>query len=197
MNMITITISVPEIIRVTSREADCDVKVASLPESIRNAIFEYGVTQKLADAASGAGKPENWTEDEAKLDNQQSGRGASNPAATAATLRMMGKARDLLVSGEWSQRGAGGASDPLEPFIRSLIRTALKEKRADILGPDVAKKLATFKAIKENDRRNEYLDKQLAGLSDDWKGKLANAATALHKAAEARKAEDRALFASL
>jgi hypothetical protein len=176
----------PEKIRVESRGVHVDIAVSKLPENILANALSYGLTQKIADAASGAGSPENWNEEEAKLDNGQSGKGSVNPAAQAATVRMMEAAIAALTNGDWSRRGGGEPADPLARFRRSVIRDNLGDKQR-----------ATYKAISEAARRDAYLDDLLAKLDDATREAVEEAASELKRIDDEAKAKRKATKVSI
>lgn len=126
-----ITINLPEAYAVMSRDVACDVKCDSIPVNIWGELALHGLTQKIADAASGAataavkeahgdkasvGDFKDWLNDE--------GLEAVQKFASA----MMDKARDQLVRGDWVRgRGPGVAGvDEATAVARSIMRSAIK-----------------------------------------------------------------------
>lgn len=95
----------------------------------------------------------------------------------------MAKVADALYAGEWSSRGAG------EPDWVQHARAILREK----VKAKAGKEWTTFKAIKEQDRRNEYLDKIFNRQSDDVKAAIEKAANKRLKELEAAKAKAKAM----
>lgn len=85
--------------------ATTSVDVTKLPESIIARLFEYGLTQKIADKASGA---KNKAEAQAMLD----------------------EAVSQLVNGDWRVRASGVTLDPMQPWRRRAVRQLAKSNDA-------------------------------------------------------------------
>jgi hypothetical protein len=108
--MHTITISVPESFVVTSRGVDCTIDVTKLSAEIAGNLFEHGLTQKVADAASNA---------KAIADE-------NNSSVEEVTATLMGKAADSLLAGEWTRRNAGAGVSEETRVQRSVMKAAMK-----------------------------------------------------------------------
>lgn len=107
-----ITIEIPESFVVTSRDVPCDVDLTKVPTHIWHELALHGLTQKIADAASGA----KALADKDGLD------------VAEVTSALLGKACDGLYAGEWTRRGNGGGVDAFTVEARRLVRAALKQK---------------------------------------------------------------------
>lgn len=111
-----------------SWSASYSIELAKLPESVVARLALHGLTQKLADAASGA-----KTKDEA--------------------FAAMAKAGDALLAGQWAVRtaGAGAVSDEMQALV-NLVGKAIagkdKAKGKEFNQSPMADKLA----IAENNR---------------------------------------------
>ncbi len=105
------TIELSSTLIITSRGQECAVDMGALPQEIVERLIMHGLTQKIADAASGAAK-DSANEDETK----------------ANTLAMMNKAADALIAGEWGKtRGASGV-DEFTTVARQIMRQSVKAK---------------------------------------------------------------------
>lgn len=70
-----------------------------------------------------------------------------------------------LVAGEWSTRKVGEKVDPLTRFIRDALRSLLPK-------PAYASQKAAYKALKEQDGREAFLDDWFARLSEESQAKI-------------------------
>lgn len=105
------TIELSDTLIITSRGQECAVDMGALSQTIVERLIRHGLTQKVADAASGAAK------DAANADEVK-----------AATDAMMQKAVDALYAGEWGKtRGASGV-DEFTTVARQIMRQSAKAK---------------------------------------------------------------------
>lgn len=106
------TIELSDTLIVTSRGVECAVPINAIaPELLARALL-HGLTQKVADAASGAAKD----------------LGDDKDAIATATGAMMQKAVDALVAGDWGKtRGANGV-DEFTTVARQIMRQSAKAK---------------------------------------------------------------------
>jgi len=152
---------------ITSRGVECAVDLAKLPEAIVLRLITHGLTQKVADAASGAAKD----------------LGDDKAAIAAATDAAMNKAADALLAGEWGKtRGASGV-DEFTTVARSIMRQSVKAK----YGAKSAE-WATFTGLDD--------DAQAAKL-DAWFAKNADALTPSVEAKIAQRKAEREAKAKL
>lgn len=127
-----VTIETNETFTATSRGVDVTIDIAKLSPAIVANLFTYGLTQKLADAASGAvrdaaeGAKVNVDDKAAMKDWSMSE--AGRMAIAESTLTMMTKAADALVAGEWSTRTAGDGVSRETRVGRSIMRGLMKAK---------------------------------------------------------------------
>jgi hypothetical protein len=159
MNVLKITIETPEAIDVGSRGVAIAVDVAKLSQGIRNNLFAYGVQQKLADAASGAGmdairgqfgadvktateEHKAWLKEDAGI-----------AAVKVSTDTLMRKALDALYEGTWAVRTASAGVSEETRVARSVMRAILREK----LGAK-SPKWAEFTG-RSDDEQNAALDR--------------------------------------
>jgi hypothetical protein len=107
-----LTIELPDTMTVAMRNgASVTINSADL-QGVAVQLFEYGVGQKVRDAASAA----SGTAKETGEDVQVVAQG------------MMDSAVKALLAGEWSHRGEGTSADPRVAIARSIVRRAMKEK---------------------------------------------------------------------
>jgi hypothetical protein len=109
--MATYQIELPDALVVTSRGVECVVAVKDISVELLARCALHGLTQKVADAASGAAKDAK-DEEEVKVNTEAA----------------MNKAVDALVKGEWGKvRGASGV-DEFTTVARQVARAAIKAK---------------------------------------------------------------------
>lgn len=107
-----VSIELGENIAVTSRERSVTVDVTKLSADIIAKLVVHGLTQKVADAASGA-----------KKIAEESGGDVGD-----VTENLMAKAVDALVAGDWSTRTAGEGVSIETRVARQITRTMAKAK---------------------------------------------------------------------
>lgn len=164
-----ITIETNETFTATSRGVSVDIDVTKLSATIAANLFAYGLTQKLADAASGAVKDAAEgakvnVEDKAAM-KEWSMSEAGRMAIAESTKTMMSKAADALVAGEWSTRGEGSGVSTEVRVARSLMRGMMKAK-AD------SKAWAAFTGLSDADQ-NAKIDANIAANADAMAVKVA------------------------
>lgn len=163
----SITIDVAGTFGIASRGVTVDVDVAMLPDAIRAAIFEYGLKQVIADAASGAVKdamdgfePADKAARDAWIDEHE------DEIATS-TLTMMSKKVDALYAGDWSTRGAGeGAVSEFVRVARSVCKAIAKERYGS-----KSPKWAAFTGL-DDAEQNAKLDAMYAANADKLQAKV-------------------------
>jgi len=106
---------------ITSRGATVTVDPTKFTADIIAKLQEYGIRQKIADAASSAAKV--VKEANPSLEGE-----TLDKAVTEQTQAMMDKALDALLKGEWSSRVAGEGVSELVRVQRSVMRSAVKVK---------------------------------------------------------------------
>lgn len=99
VNLETFTVSKGP--RDNSWSATCDITAADIADGMAQRIFDYGLKQVIADAASQA----------------------TNAADATA---MMAKKLDAIRNGTWSSRGGGSAVDERTEIARMIVRAELK-----------------------------------------------------------------------
>jgi hypothetical protein len=99
------TFSVSRGFRGSDDVATVTVDVTTLPEAILARLFEYGLTQKIADKASGA-------------------------QDLAEAQAMLSEAVKQLSEGDWRVRASGTPSDPMTAWRRKAVRTLAKANEA-------------------------------------------------------------------
>ena len=107
-----IKVELPKEVTVSSRERSVHIDTASLSADIIAKLAIHGLTQKVADAASGAKK----VAEETKSD------------VGDTTVAMMQKAVDSLLAGEWSTRTAGEGVSVETRVARQITRQMVKAK---------------------------------------------------------------------
>jgi len=105
-------IELPKTYDVTSREQTVVVELAKLSPEIVHELVLHGLTQKIADAASGAKKIAEETKE----------------SVEKVTMALMQKALDGLYAGEWMRKREGGAADERTLIARSIARRIAKAK---------------------------------------------------------------------
>ena len=161
-----IEIEILDEIPVRRSDGTCIVKASELSADIIARLVEHGIVQKVGDAAAGAaGKA---TEDESAVD---------------AANRLMAAARDRLYEGVWTAHGGGSSVDPVERFVRGIVRKALSKDQKT--------------AYKEVDDRDAYLDGIFVKQSDAVQASIRKTAEAMHEADLQRKREDAALVGKI
>lgn len=131
-----VTIELAGEIAVSSRERSVHIDTARLSPEIIAKLVVHGLTQKVADAASGAKKIAEET----------------NADVHDVTVNLMSKAVDALVAGEWSTRVAGEGVSLETRVARQITRTMAKAK----MGSKSAA-WATFTGLSD-DEQNAKLD---------------------------------------
>lgn len=148
----TLSITLPASITVTTRGVSVDVPVDKLSADLVAKLALHGLVQKISDAAAGALRAalpkvlEDATLDQAKA------WGKENAAAVDATAKgLMQKAVDAIAAGTWSTRAAGtgnSKADELTTIMRDIMRAQVKAnpkalaRYAGIDKKDAVKKLA-------------------------------------------------------
>lgn len=163
-----ITFETADTFTATSRGVSATVNVAALSPTIIANLFAYGLTQKLADAASGAVKDAAEgakinVDDKAKM-KEWSMSEAGRMAIAESTATMMTKAADALAKGEWSTRGEGSGVSVETRVGRSLMRSMMKAK-AD------SKAWAAFTGLTDA-AQNEKIDANIAKNADVMREKV-------------------------
>jgi len=127
--LITVTIDIPETIVVNSRKQACMVETALLPLTMIARAVVHGITQKVADAASGASgeaAANALGEDASKGEVKEWTMAPANLAAIQAlTCSSMEAARDKLEAGQWVIARKHVSLDP-------VMELAMKLADADI-----------------------------------------------------------------
>lgn len=166
--MTTIVIDRDETFVATSRKQSVTVNVLALSPAILANIFDYGLQQVMADAASGAvkdaaegagvvvGDYKDWSKTQAARDWSMSEAGVK--AIAESTVTMMSKKADALIAGEWSTRGEGSGVSTETRIGRSLMRGMMKAK-AD------SRAWATFTGLSDA-AQNEKIDANIAKNAD-------------------------------
>lgn len=164
-----ITFETVDTFTATSRGVSVDIDVTKLTPAIIANLFAYGLTQKLADAASGAVKDAaegaNVAVDDKAAMKEWSMSEAGRTAIVESTATMMTKAADALVKGEWSMRGEGSSVSTEVRIGRSLMRGMMKAK-AD------SKAWAVFTGLTDA-AQNEKIDANIAANADAMAVKVA------------------------
>lgn len=107
-----VSIELADAIGVSSRERTVTVDVTKLTADIIAKLVVHGLTQKVADAASGA-----------KKIAEESGNDVGD-----VTESLMAKAVESLLAGEWSTRSAGEGVSLEQRVARQVTRTMAKAK---------------------------------------------------------------------
>lgn len=125
---------------VTSRDATVTVDATKLSAEIVEKLLEYGIRQKIGDAASGARKIAEET----------------GTDITEVTQGLMDKALAALLAGEWSSRVAGEGVSERRRVERAIMRAAVKVK--------LGAKSPKWKAFigQSDDAQNAKLDEMFA-----------------------------------
>ncbi len=129
-----ITINIPDVLDVTSREVTVRLDMTKLVASTVETIVSHGATQKIADAASAAATDawRGFTNDPKAVaaKNPKAIEWLNTPAGASAikvsTRTMMEKARDALERNEWTVRTGEGAVDERTSVQRVIVRAAMK-----------------------------------------------------------------------
>lgn len=132
MQAFNVNLSFPSKHGVTSREETVLVDVTKLSSDILAKLALHGLTQKIADAASSASGDAcakhfgaGWKE-VAKADRSAWLATDKGKAEVAEfTRNAMQAAMEVLLSGEWSARGEGGGTAPVDP-VANLAHTNAK-----------------------------------------------------------------------
>lgn len=171
--MAKFSIELPDTFTVTQRNgASVTVSTVDVAAMLPN-LVEYGVNQKVRDAASGATK---------------AAEAEGSKGVQAEAQAMMEASVAALVAGEWSHRGDGTGADPRQLIARSIVRKAIKEKVgskspawATFTGLSDAEQLAKLDANYEANREvfDPAIDAEIKRRADanKAKAKLATSAT--------------------
>lgn len=204
MQAININVTLPTKHGVTSRDETVMVDMTKLSADILAKLALHGLTQKIADAASGAAGDAcakhfgaGWKE-VAKADRTAFLATDAGKASVAEFTRAaMESAMETLLAGDWSARGEGGGAAPVDP-VANLAHTNAKadllavfkaktgkKKMADIAatGPEIGKYFVTkgeVVAWNETEVR-AYIDRMDNSLKRHY---MAEAAKALDGADE-------------
>lgn len=147
------TIELPDTLIVTSRGVECAVDIAKINADLIARCALHGLTQKIADAASGAAK-DSKSDDETRTN----------------TDALMTKARDAMYAGEWGKtRGASGV-DEFTTVARQIMRQSAKAK----FGAKSAQ-WATFTGLaddEQNAKLDAWFDANRAALTPSVEAKI-------------------------
>lgn len=150
--MNTFNITLPTSFDVASRGMSVTVDLSKLSPEIVAKLVLHGLTQKVADAAAGAGKV--------------AGDGADAEKVALTGKALMQKVVDNLVAGNWGiERGQNAAEPAINRFIRDVVRAALSD--------------ASRKAYKESNDRNVFLMAKFDGAPEDVQANIRKAAERL------------------
>lgn len=152
--MTKLNITVPAEVTIAKRNgATVRVDTASLHDDILADLFVYGLRQKVNDSASGEQSPE---------------------GAEAAMLACINEA---LYAGEWSLRGTGVTSDPMDVYRAQAVRKVLAN-------PSNKARKAEYDSIPSDDQKARVAF--LLELFAKHEKALTPAAEELRKIAEAK-----------
>lgn len=160
---------------ITSRGATVSVDPKAFTPDITAKLLEYGVRQKIADAASAAAKI--VKEASPDLDGAE-----LEAAITTQTQGMMDKALDALLAGEWSSRVAGEGVSELVTVQRQVMRSRIKVQ----LGSK-SPKWKAFTGLSDAEQ-NAKLDANYAKNADKLDGFVAEEMARRAEARAAKKA---------
>lgn len=152
LEMETIKIELPDTHVITSRDRNVQVAIGDLRPEIIAKLALHGLTQKVADSAASALADAGF-EGMSFKDLDEADKDKVRDAATAA----MNATIDSLVKGEWSERRAAQAVDPVTKRIRVILGDWLRATGKEAWAP--------FKAL-EGDARAEALDQFFADQDD-------------------------------
>ncbi len=152
LEMSNISITLPESHVVSSRDRNVSVDLGKLSGEIIAKLALHGLTQKVADSAASALADAGF-EGLSFKDLPDTDKDKVRDAAVAA----MNGTIESLIAGEWSERRAAQAVDPVTKRIRAILGEWLRATGKDAWAP--------FKAL-EGDARGEALDKFFAEQDD-------------------------------
>lgn len=129
------TININDTYVITSRGLSVTINAAKLSDEILSKVFDYGITQVISDAASGAkmaALSEKFGDKADAKDTEQNKWIASDAgkakAAEHAQSLMQGKV-DALLAGDWTTRGTGYGMEGVA--VMRLVAALLEPKSAE------------------------------------------------------------------
>lgn len=175
--MTVYTLNLAGAFTVTSRAVEVTMDdMGKLPEHIVAKIFDYGLTQCLSDAASGAAMAaikERFGDKATGKEQAQKdwlGTSAGIAAVQKYVAAMIGKKIDSLIAGDWAaSRGGTGVSEETK-VARSIMRALFKDKVGK-----ASPEWKTFDAMSAGDQADKLdamFDKNRAKLAPVVQSKL-------------------------
>lgn len=175
----TLSITLPASITVTTRGVSVDVSIASLSADLVAKLALHGLVQKISDAAAGALRVALPKSMEESTLAEAKAWGKENAATVDETAKgLMQKAVDAIIAGTWSTRAVGSGvskADELTVIMRDIMRAQVKAN---------PKALVRYVAIDKKD-----VVKRLAFIDDLITRNLERMTIAAQKVIDARAIE--------